>query len=105
MITDDTDCNSYFYDLPETHLRRNHHVFPDGEKNPLRIINLLEATRGKELLYVDAVGTEDDVEEAIVVSTIYVVSDLETPAGRTLVRDALLLLVRPRPSSLTGSRH
>lgn len=57
-IDDDTAIGTYFYDLPETYGSRNKWIFPDEEKNPLRIINVstLAKTAGGKLCQ-DSEGT------------------------------------------------
>lgn len=46
LLTDDVDVNRYFFDLPTTHARRNPHIFPSPETNPLKIVNLVDAAKG-----------------------------------------------------------
>ena len=41
----DTDIGNYFYDLPGTYASRNTYIFPDEEKNPLRIIDVADIER------------------------------------------------------------
>jgi UDP-glucose:glycoprotein glucosyltransferase len=45
-ITDNTDVDRFFYDLPTSHTRRNPYIFPSPEKNPLKIVNLVDAIEG-----------------------------------------------------------
>jgi hypothetical protein len=35
-----TDIGNYFYDLPESYGSRNAFIFPDEDKNPLRILDV-----------------------------------------------------------------
>lgn len=48
QLVSSMNVNTYFYDLPTTHERRNPFIFPgaDGETNPLRIVNLVDAVEG-----------------------------------------------------------
>jgi UDP-glucose:glycoprotein glucosyltransferase len=45
-LTAAKDSSTYFYDLPTTYKRRNRHIFPSPEENPLVVVNLVEALQG-----------------------------------------------------------
>ncbi|KAL5522625.1 hypothetical protein ACEPAG_8642 [Sanghuangporus baumii] len=87
--------DTYFYDLPSTNLRRNRYIFPSsspksrigGQTSNLRIVNVPElfnrtgfAPRAGAYLYSESVDT---------VFTTFVVADLNSEAGITLMREAL----------------
>ncbi|KAK4698563.1 UDP-glucose:glycoprotein glucosyltransferase, partial [Phenoliferia sp. Uapishka_3] len=100
-LNEKSDVNNYFYDLEICFSRRNAYIFPVPEKNPLKIVNLVNATRELEGLeefhnsYIEAVVPSDDLdaEEGVpIVATIFVVADLESPYGRVLAKAALELL-------------
>lgn len=46
LLTNEVDVNRFFFDLPTTHARRNPHIFPSPETNPLKIVNLVDAVKG-----------------------------------------------------------
>ncbi|KAL5480943.1 KRE5 [Sanghuangporus weigelae] len=87
--------DTYFYDLPSTNLRRNRYIFPSslpksrigGQTSNLRIVNVPEmfkktgfAPRAGAYLYSDS---ED------IIFTTFVVADLDSEAGITLMRETL----------------
>ncbi|KAL8279773.1 hypothetical protein RQP46_007868 [Phenoliferia psychrophenolica] len=102
-LLDEADANTYFYDLATTYGRRNAFIFPVPETNPLRVVNLVDLTAAGSLAdfkqfhdsYIEAVTpVEDDSDDegVPVVATIYVVTDLDTPHGRSLAKASLDLL-------------
>jgi UDP-glucose:glycoprotein glucosyltransferase len=123
LLKDDADVNRYFFDLPTTHARRNPHVFPSPDTNPLKIVNLVDAAKGvhasmfkstyieggelvseREALrrradilseLVSPEQLEDPEAEAPpALATLFIVADIDSPEGRDLVKSALQLVVR-----------
>ncbi|BGP16173.1 hypothetical protein JCM10213_001389 [Rhodosporidiobolus nylandii] len=100
-LTDDVDAKTYFADLPSTHKRRNRYMFP-SEGNPLRFVNLVEAFDGIDPRFVRSDYVEGatsqinqttgfDVEAEPAAVTMFVVADLNEPAGTALAKAALQL--------------
>ncbi|BGP08072.1 killer toxin resistant protein [Rhodotorula toruloides] len=101
-LTDDMDASSFFADLPTTYKRRNPYIFPSPETNPLKIVNLVEALDGVHRgwlhsFYIEGTSgltnetTGLDIEDPPAVATIYVITDLNDPAGADLAVAALKL--------------
>ncbi|GAA5860419.1 hypothetical protein JCM1840_000253 [Sporobolomyces johnsonii] len=101
-LTNDMDAKSFFADLPTTHRRRNPYIFPSAETNPLRIVNLVDAFKGVDpavvkSFYIEGVtGLVDDetgfdIEDAPAAATMFVIADLDEPAGIQLAKAALQL--------------
>ncbi|KAM0787865.1 hypothetical protein ACM66B_003917 [Microbotryomycetes sp. NB124-2] len=86
QLDDLQDVNRYFYDQATTHKRRNPFVFP-SEQYPLRVVNLVEARKGKalELTFFGSVSAN---------ASVYLVTDLNTSQGRRFASDALNTLKR-----------
>ncbi|GAA5851194.1 hypothetical protein JCM8547_004161 [Rhodosporidiobolus lusitaniae] len=99
-LTDKHDASTYFADLPSTHKRRNSYIYP-SETNPLRFVNLVEAFKGIDPVYVkndyvegvSGVWDEDgnDIEDSPVIVTIFVVAELNGDDGLALAKAALKL--------------
>ncbi|SCV74361.1 BQ2448_6793 [Microbotryum intermedium] len=101
-LTSQTDIANFFYDLPTTHKRRNRLVFT-SETNPLKVVNLVEATRGVKREFVERTWIEaaavvlkgekgSEVEVGVdldQVVSVHVVADLDSSEGRQLVTTAL----------------
>ncbi|KAK4698215.1 hypothetical protein P7C70_g8069, partial [Phenoliferia sp. Uapishka_3] len=47
-LNEKSDVSNYFYDLEICFIRRNAYIFPIPEKTPLKIVNLVDATRELE---------------------------------------------------------
>lgn len=96
--------STYFYDLPTTSIRRNRHIFPSG--SALRIVNLPELSSRVGIHSYGAFNypprrprlpVEDEsetVETAHVHFTVYIVADLDSEEGLSLVKEALDSMVR-----------
>ncbi|BGP24642.1 killer toxin resistant protein [Rhodotorula toruloides] len=104
-LTDDIDASSFFADLPTTYKRRNPYIFPSPETNPLKIVNLVDALDGVHRgwvhsFYIEGTSgltnetTGHDIEDPAAVATIYVITDLNEPAGAGLAVAALKLADR-----------
>ncbi|GAA5951905.1 hypothetical protein JCM21900_004180 [Sporobolomyces salmonicolor] len=102
-LTNDMDAKSFFADLPTTHKRRNPYIFPSAETNPLRIVNLVDAFKGvdpavMESFYVEGVtGMVDnetgfDIEDPPASATMFIIADVNEPAGIQLAKAALQLV-------------
>ncbi|KAM0749302.1 hypothetical protein T439DRAFT_327029 [Meredithblackwellia eburnea MCA 4105] len=110
-LEDSMDVNYYFYTLPTTYGRRNPYIFPVQETNPLRIVNLVDATGQGEMAvfhqfhtsYIEAADAPDQErteEEPVIVTTIHIIVDLESSYGRTLARHALRVLRKSRTTRI-----
>lgn len=91
--------SNYFYDLPNTMVRRNKHTHP-SPSNILRFINapalfsragLLDA---KSFVY-PPIKTESPIADikGDVAFTMYIVADLDSDAGWALVKETLYSMV------------
>ncbi|KAH8113837.1 UDP-glucose:glycoprotein glucosyltransferase-domain-containing protein [Phellopilus nigrolimitatus] len=87
--------DTYFYDLPETHLRRNRYIFPSAARpgvgsGSLRVFNLPEIF--KKTVFAPAAGAYLYPDSEEMTLTTFVVADLDSEGGIALMKEALLSL-------------
>jgi len=110
ISNDITDISVYFYDLPESHKRRNKLVYPSGKLSNTQLISLpklFEATGFKAKAgsylqwrkfplephrrpFIDCLTAEHKSTSLV---TSYVVADFDTEDGLDLLREAVESLV------------
>ncbi|KAI0628063.1 glycosyltransferase family 24 protein [Trametes polyzona] len=84
---DGEKLSTYFYDLPTTSKRRNTYIHPSQKSGSLRIFSLPELIERNGLN--STAGAFVYPESEHVPITTYVVVDLDSEEGRTLVKEAL----------------
>ncbi|KZT07030.1 glycosyltransferase family 24 protein [Laetiporus sulphureus 93-53] len=90
VLTDNDlpSISTYFYDLPVASKRRNRHIYPSVKTGDLRILSLLELVGPYEFLNWPGSFVYPAEPERVPLTT-YVVADLDSEAGRQLIKEAL----------------
>lgn len=99
----DGEVATYFYDLPTTAKHRNRHIVPT-EESTLRIFNLMDIFPDNTE-YIDTEFMYPDAEDAGTPLTTWIVGDLDSDDGRSLVLDAVKHIQGPEASSRLGFIH
>ncbi|KAF9447216.1 glycosyltransferase family 24 protein [Macrolepiota fuliginosa MF-IS2] len=94
VISDETNMETYFYDLPTTSKRRNRYIVP-STPGGLKIVNVPEVMSSSELESVLGTGSWLYPESDTVTSSLFVVADFDTDTGKGILVQAL--------ESLTGN--
>ncbi|CAL1698787.1 unnamed protein product [Somion occarium] len=91
---------TYFYDLPEASKRRNKHIYPSGQNGGLRVLSLLELHERSGFPRQTGSFIYPPGDDQVPLTT-YVVADLDSEAGLSLVKEALKSITAGGASRVT----
>jgi UDP-glucose:glycoprotein glucosyltransferase len=91
VLTEDMapQISTYFYDLPTTAKRRNHHIYP--QPGGLRVFNLVDLF--SQAGFNSSATSFVHVSSSVDPLSVFVVGDLDGDEGFALVKEILLALV------------
>ncbi|KJA25590.1 glycosyltransferase family 24 protein [Hypholoma sublateritium FD-334 SS-4] len=83
---------NWFYDLPTTNLRRNSYIYPSSTGGNLRIFNLPDVFGKTRFRASPATYLYSSAEFEAISESLYIVADLDSEAGRSLIKEAITSL-------------